>query len=91
MLKNSLLAALLFLSPALAFATPEQDAMKALDDANAQVRALSVIKSPSATSIDSAKGELNALVPFFDTVKARLAGLNVDSSTQLLSLDTTFG
>lgn len=86
MFKKFLLGALFVFAPALAFATPEQDAMKALDDANAQVRALSVIKSPTATSIDSAKGELNALVPFFEAVKARLAGLNVDSSTQLLSL-----
>ena len=86
MLKKFLCAALLCWAPLQAFASPEQDAMKALDDANAQVRALSVFKSPSVSSIDSAKGELNALVPFFERVKATLAGLNVTSSTQLLSL-----
>ena len=77
------LAAVLAL-PALARASADTDLAKFLDDANLKVSGLSAIKSPSATNIDSVKGELNSLPPFFATVAQRLAGLNITGATQLV-------
>jgi YVTN family beta-propeller protein len=69
-----------------ALAGPEEDALAALDAANAKVLGLSAVRSPSLTNIDTVKGELSALGPFFQTVASRLAAVPVDGSTRLLQL-----
>lgn len=80
------LALILLCAPALVRASAETDALNALDAANAKVMGLSAIKSPSATNLDSVKGELSSLGPFFSTVASRLSAVPVDGSSRLLEL-----
>jgi YVTN family beta-propeller protein len=67
-------------------ASPETDALNALDAANAKVSGLSYVQSPSATNIDKVQGEVSSLGPFFDTVAQRLQAVPVNGSTKLLEI-----
>lgn len=69
-----------------ALASPEAEALAALDAANARVMGLSAVRSPSAANIDAVRGELASLGPFFQTVASRLSAVPVDGSTRLLEL-----
>jgi YVTN family beta-propeller protein len=70
----------------LASAGVEEDAIAALQAANAKVAGLSAVRSPSASNLDAVKGELADLEPFFRTVGRRLQGIPLDSSSRLLAL-----
>lgn len=86
MLKKSIFALAAFLlAPLSASASPEQDALNAINAAHAQVDALAVVKSPSSTNVQSAQGDISKLGPYFDNVVKALQALNLDASSKLLS------
>jgi YVTN family beta-propeller protein len=74
------------MAPVFLFAGAEEDALRALDAANAQVMAVSAVRSPNVSNISTAKGELEALKPFFENVGRTLSAVPVGPSTRLLEI-----
>jgi YVTN family beta-propeller protein len=72
--------------PALSHAGAEEDALKAIDDTNAHVMALSAVRSPSVQNFQTAQGEVTSLQPFFENLANTLTKVPLDSTTRLIQV-----
>jgi hypothetical protein len=83
---SSFFAAALLCLPVLSHAGAEEDALKALDETSAKVKAMSSISSVNQQNYQSVEGDIKTLKPFFDNVAAALQKVPISSSSRLLEL-----